>query len=173
MPVDQEREAVSESTLIPNFRRFDLTRYAGGVPTPDGWKYIVTLGVTDVWKFDEPEESSDAIAVALGLRVHYYPIGVMQQILVGPNDKDFRQAVKEIYECPTPIFVHCGSVARTAQWLKDSNDSVAGGNDRTGLAVGCYMLWYGGFDKASAFAVMLRYGFHRLLLGLCLYWSRA
>lgn len=163
---------MSDSPYIPNFRQFAITRYAGGVPTGKGWQEILTLGIQDVWKFDEPEESSDAIAIGLGMRIHFHPISVLQQILVGPGDLDFRSAIMEMHDCPGSIFVHCGSVARTAQWLLDRDDSKAGGNDRSGLAFGCYLLWYGGLSKDAIFALMLKYGFHRILLGLWRYWKR-
>jgi protein tyrosine/serine phosphatase len=142
---------------IPNLFQFDQTRWRGGEPVDaDAWKYLRdNLGIKRVIQLDPRSEGSGAIARLLGLDVRYHPVSLMQQILVGPNDPDFRLAIRELYESPVPVFMHC-----------------LHGNDRTGLGVGCYRIWYGKWGKSVSRAEMDKFKFHAALIGLTMYWMR-
>jgi protein tyrosine phosphatase (PTP) superfamily phosphohydrolase (DUF442 family) len=148
---------VSDFPNIPNLSQFDQTRWRGGEPPDEAaWKYLRdNLGITRVIQLDPNCEGSGAVATSLGLDVRYHPISWIQQILVGPGDKDFRMAVQELFETPGPVFVHC-----------------LHGQDRTGLAVACYRLWYGKWTKQAARTEMDAGGFHALLVGLLTYWMK-
>jgi protein tyrosine/serine phosphatase len=126
---------------------------SGHCTEPAQWEYLRSLGVVKAIKLDLLSEDTDAMAAAFGIAVEYHPVSLLQQLLVGPNDKDFRSAVAGIK--PGTI-VHCKN-----------------GWDRTGLACGCWRIWYNHWPKENAYQEMLRFGFHRLLLGLSLYWAKA
>ena len=116
------------------------------------WEYFAGLGGKRAIKLDTLAEDNDSLAAAFGIEVLYHPISTLQQILLGPNDKDFRQAVSEII--PGTI-VHCKN-----------------GWDRTGLAIGCFRLWQQKWSKNPARAEMDAHGYHEMLLGLTVYWMR-
>ena len=142
---------------IPNFMQFDPTRYRGGEPVANAdWMYLRdNLGVKRVVQLDSRCKGSAATARQLGLDVRYHPINVFQQMAVGPNDTDFRLAVADIFESPSPVFVHC-----------------LNGRDRTGLAVGFYRVWFGKQTKDTAYAEMIDKGSRIVWMpGLRIYWA--
>ena len=126
---------------------------SGHCTEPAQWEYLRNLGVRGAIKLDMLSEDTDAVAADFGIEVSYHPVSTFQQILVGPNDKDFQVAVGMIK--PGTI-VHCKN-----------------GWDRTGLACGCWRWWYDHWTKEAAYQEMLKFGFHRILFGLSLYWAKA
>jgi len=131
--------------------------YRGGQPDNDGFKWLKDKGVTDVVKLNTEGESSDVAAEALGIRVHYMPIPLEDQLVFKPR-KDLVVAATSIittaFEVPTSVFVHCEH-----------------GQDRTGLVIGCYRVWEQGWTKDDAWTEMKKNGFHEELLGLMLFWE--
>jgi protein tyrosine/serine phosphatase len=136
---------------IPNFHQVSTGIYRGGQPTLEGWKYLKSLGVTNVIKLNEISEASDQPAIDLGMTVKYHPINIADQVLLKPNKKDFLEAVSQITH---GTYVHCEH-----------------GQDRTGLAVGTYRVLYQHIDKPSAYKEMLDFGFHKSLHGLDDFWE--
>lgn len=134
--------------------------YRGGQPGDKGFNWLKSVGVTDIIKLNEENESdtsSDVAAEALGIKVHYFPIPIVDQIIFKPNKEEVQNAVntmETLFTEPTNIFVHCHH-----------------GEDRTGLIVGCYRVWKQGWNKHTAGQEMLANGFHKELLGLTLFWE--
>lgn len=119
-------------------------------------------------KLNTNGEGDESCAVSLGLKIHYYPIPWWQQTIWRPSQDLLTAAVM----CIQPhTFVHCGSDSRTASYDADDDDHV-GGNDRTGLLVGCYRLLQAVRSQANfqtakkaAWAEMLMHGFHVVGMG--------
>jgi hypothetical protein len=158
---------------IPNLRMVVMANgehfWRGGQPTLQGWQWLKGAGVSNVVKLNELPEGSDAQAVALGMTLRRHPVDVLQQLITGPDDADFKQAVSEI---KPGTFVHCGSDSRTKVWLTKREDLTSGGNDRTGLAV-AELRRKEGWTKEAAYNEALTNGFHPALLGLHHYWEES
>jgi hypothetical protein len=138
----------------------------GGTPTDDGWVWLKSQGITDVIKLNTKSESTDAKALQLGMVIHNFPIPWWRQVLLWPSQSDLVSAVALM---KLNSFVHCGSDARTAS-ADAAEDNTQGGEDRTGLVVGCFRLSQG-WTKADAYAEMLAHGFHPALQGLVGRWN--
>lgn len=141
---------------VPNYVIVDdkalVTR--GGQPQdvayPDGW-HLIGMIATNVVKLNPASESSDAGALAVGLRVQSFPISFEQQMFGTGLDDVVRKAVAAI----TPkTYVHC-----------------AHGQDRTGLVIAVYRVQVQHWSKADAEKEMLARGFHKELRGLWEYWE--
>jgi hypothetical protein len=59
---------------IPNLFAVEQDILRGGQPNVDGWTYLKSQGVICVIKLNTEEEGSDAVAEALGMVVHRFPI---------------------------------------------------------------------------------------------------
>lgn len=137
---------------LPNFTIVEGTLYRGGQPDDAGWNELKRLGVTTVVKLDPAGEAQDVAAEALGMKVVYEPIGTLAQLATMPGMDQVQRAVNALGGLDT--YVHCKH-----------------GQDRTGLVVGCYRVWTQGWSKEAAWQEMLEHGYHRLLLGLTLFWK--
>ena len=153
---------------IPNLHLVRAGIWRGGQPTTNGWIYLHdVLHVTNVVKLNTESEGSDAMAEQLGMVVNKHPVNILQQLITGPHPADFAAAVA----CIVPgTFVHCGSDSRTASWL-DKELNTQGGQDRTGLAIGC-LRFKDGWSAKAAYDEMRYYGFHPMLHGLHEYWEQ-
>lgn len=146
---------------IPNLFAVEQDILRGGTPTADGWTYLKGQGITDVVKLNTEAESTDSVAEALGMVIHRFPIPWWRQVFLRPSQADMIAAVA----CIKPhTFIHCGSDARTAS-PDAQEDNTQGGEDRTGLVVGCFRLSQG-WTKADAYAEMISHTFHPALQGL-------
>lgn len=135
---------------IPNFVLVEPGIARGGQPRSDSdWAWLVAHGYTNDIKLNTGSEGRDSGAIAHGMRLYYHPVDTLQELDEGPNDSDFKQAVREIVP---GTFVHCEH-----------------GQDRTGLLVGCYRLAEG-TNKAAAWQEMTNHGYHPALQGLTRYW---
>ena len=103
-------------------------------------------------KLNTQDEASDKAAVTLGMKLNYFPIDTMQQLITGPDSAAMSNAVARI---GPGTYVHCEH-----------------GQDRTGEVVGFYRLKEG-TNAATAYAEMLKNGFHPALFGLTRYWNEA
>jgi protein tyrosine/serine phosphatase len=144
--------------------------YRGGEPRDEGWAYLKSLGVNTVVKLNTDKESCDCGARARGMKIICRPITTHQQIFGSP---DFRytieRAVREMGR--GSVFVHCGSDSRSKPNSFSALFDIQGGQDRTGLVVGCYRVWVEHKKKAVARAEMKSFHFHALLLpGLRNFW---
>ena len=135
---------------IPNFAAVDYGIWRGGQPTPAGWLYLQSLGVTNVVKLNTAEEGSDADAVQLGMSVQNFPITVQEQIFGEPPSLKILRAEQAI---GPHTFIHCEH-----------------GQDRTGLVSACWRLDHGA-TKAAAEREMLQLGFHKTEAGLWRFWE--
>ena len=152
---------------IPNLFAVEQDIFRGGTPTAAGWKYLKDQGVTDVVKLNIEGESSDVVATDLGMTVHRFPIPWWRQVFFRPAQSLLVAAVA----CIKPhSFVHCGSDARTAS-PDAQEDNTQGGEDRTGIVIGCFRLSQG-WAKGDAYSEMIAHGFHPALQGLQGAWDR-
>lgn len=151
---------------IPNLFAVEQDILRGGAPTDCGFQWLLSEGITDIIKLNTDAESTDAKAIQLGMRVHRFPIPWYRQVLLWPSQADLVAAVALM---KPHTFVHCGSDARTAS-ADAAEDNTQGGEDRTGLLVGCFRLSQG-WTKTDAYAEMLVHGFHRALQALQGRWN--
>ena len=135
---------------IPNLFAVDQDILRGGQPSADGWSYLKSQGITDVVKLNEESEASDAVAISMGMVVHYFPIPWWRQMIWRPKQSDLVSAVALV---KPHTFIHCEH-----------------GQDRTGLVVGCFRLKQG-WTKTDAYAEMLAHEFHPALQGLQGRWN--
>lgn len=156
---------------IPNFDTVNEGRkiYRGGEPGEEGWRHLKSLGVTTVVKLNTEDESCDDGATRNGMKIIRQPITTGQQIFGSPDSKTIRSAVKAMRR--GSVFVHCGSESRSKPHSFWALFDIQGGQDRTGLVVGCYRVWVEHQKKAKARAEMKSFHFHALLLpGLRNFW---
>jgi hypothetical protein len=153
---------------IPNLFAVEQDRniWRGGTPTAEGWAYLKGQGITDVVKLNTEAEGRDAVAEACGMTIHRFPIPWWRQVFLWPKQADLIAAVACIKR---HTFIHCGSDARTAS-PDAQEDNTQGGEDRSGLLVGCFRLSQG-WTKADAYAEMLAHSFHAALQGLQGRWN--
>jgi Tyrosine phosphatase family len=138
---------------IPNLRAVDSARniWRGGQPTDAGWKYLKSIGVTNVVKLNEESEATDRTAITLGMGLHYFPISLPQQLGV---ERIYPGVVSSSAAAVKPnTYVHCEH-----------------GEDRTGLIVARYRV-LSGWSKPDAEKEMLDDGFHKVLHGLWEVWE--
>jgi hypothetical protein len=90
---------------VPGFDQVEQGIYRGGQPaSAKGWAWLQSAGVSNVVKLNLLEEGTDAPAAALGMRVQYFPIDTMQQLVTGPDAAGVSNAVAAI---GPGTFVHC------------------------------------------------------------------
>lgn len=135
---------------IPGLFAVEQDRLRGGQPNADGWTWLKSQGITDVVKLNTEDEGSDAVAEALGMTVHRFPIPWWRQLILRPKQSDLVTAVK-LFKPHT--FLHCSR-----------------GEDRSGLTVGCFRLSQG-WTKEDAYLEMIAFGFHPSLQGLQGRWN--
>ena len=131
---------------IPNLFCVDQTLniWRGGQPS-DG-RAASDLNVRSVIKLNLESEGSDDGAESVGLHVYRFPISLFWQILFRPSLSKLHAIVDRMRL--GACFVHCEH-----------------GQDRTGLAVGCFRLSQG-WSKVDAYLEMIGHGFHYELQGL-------
>lgn len=138
---------------IPNLRTVDAYRniWRGGQPTELGWKYLKSIGVTNVVKLNLDSEGSDAFAESIGMKVHKEPFTLTQQL--GFDKITTEEVAHARYAIKSGTYIHCEH-----------------GQDRTGLIVACYRMDIG-WSKLDAQDEMLADGFHKELRGLWEVWE--
>jgi len=142
--------AARDTNGIPNLRLVEPSVYRGGQPDTAGWQWLREAGVSNVVKLNTQDEGSDKPAVVLGMRLSYFPVDTLQQLISGPDPTAMSNAVARI---GPGTYVHC-----------------LHGQDRTGLVIGLYRLQEG-TNAAEAWQEMTNCGFHPALLGLTHYWT--
>lgn len=130
--------------MIPNFKQVLPFIYRGGQPMgKEDFDSLRSLGITRIIKLNFENDTDESLH---GFEVIRCEISLAQQLIQRPRRGEFSKAVTSI----TPgTFVHCEH-----------------GQDRTGLVIGAYRVWYQNWTKDDAFAEMLANGFHPMLLGL-------
>jgi protein tyrosine/serine phosphatase len=158
---------------IPNFGKVNERQkiYRGGEPlTSDGWAFLQSLGVRTVVKLNTEMESHDFGATALHMKVIRRPITDQQQLTGSP---DFHNTIDSAVGVMRrgAVFVHCGSDGRSKPNSFGALTDTQGGQDRTGLVVGCYRVRVEHWKKAEARSEMKSFHFHAMLLpGLARFW---
>ncbi len=138
------------TNAVPNFAQVEPGVWRGGQPTEEGWKYLQSLGVSNVVKLNTLKEGTDQAAVNLGMKLHWCPIDDMQQKTNGPDAIAVSNAVLQIQP---GTYVHCQH-----------------GKDRTGLVIGCYRLAEG-TNKSAAWQEMTNHGYNPSFKGLTGFWE--
>jgi hypothetical protein len=135
---------------VPNFAQVAPGIYRGGQPSEDGWRFLRSLGVTNVVKLNR--EIVDPPAD--GLKTHFIPLppAVPLETFQQPGSNDVWRAVQAMNQGGT--YVHC---------LR--------GRDRTGVVVGCYRMWIEGWSKPAAEREMDEMGFRWSIPGLSAFWK--
>lgn len=140
--------------MIPNLVKVDDSFWRGGQPAnDDDWNALKKMGVTRIIKLNTEADGTDVPGEALGMEMIYCPIPVAEQIVFRPDYWLVKKAVDAI---APGCLVHCSH-----------------GQDRTGLAIGCWRVWRCGWTKEDARKEMDAHGFHWELLGLELFWDYA
>ncbi len=133
---------------IPNFAQVAPGLFRGGQPTAQGFTNLLAYGVSNIVVLNC---SKDRPALAMGMRVNRFPIGLARQTILEPKSRALSGAVWAI----TPgTYVHCQH-----------------GQDRTGLVIACYRVSRDHWDKARAEQEMLAHHFHKSLFGLWRAWK--
>lgn len=148
------RALAADTHGIPNFAQVEPGIWRGGQPTPEGWKYLKSIGVKRDLKLNTERESSDAAAKINGIEVICFPIPLSEQTIHKPKSETLSNAVNAIK--PDGTYIHCEH-----------------GQDRTGLVVGIYRVKVQHWTKAAAYAEMKAHGFHPVLRGLQACWLDA
>jgi protein tyrosine/serine phosphatase len=131
--------------------------YRGGAPTDNGIQELANMHFQTVLSIRDEDpartEYEKKLVKKLGMRFISIPISVVfspshqkiEEIELALNNQKFY-----------PIFVHCTL-----------------GEDRTGLAIGLYRVFYQNVTPKAAYDEMLSFGFHPILIGLKHYFEEA
>lgn len=130
---------------LPNFAVVAPGIARGGQPNTEGWFWLQMHGYTNIIKLNTEKEDSDYLAVVMKMKVNYYPLNWVHQMIIRPSTNELHLVVSQI---KPGTYIHCEH-----------------GQDRTGLIVGCYRIQQG-WDKQKAYDEMLTYGFHPWLQSL-------
>ena len=135
---------------VPNFAQVEAGLYRGGQPDEQGWQFLRSLGVTNVVKLNR----EDADATPAGMSVHFIPLppATIWEAFRQPGSNEVWQAVQAMQLGGT--YVHCRH-----------------GRDRTGLVVGCYRVWIGGWSESAAAREMGALGYRWWIPGLAAFWK--
>lgn len=153
-----QRELASHG--IPNFATVEPGIYRGGQPTEEGWRYLASIGVSNVIKLNQEKEDSDNYAKSIGMTVIPFPISLPQQLGLEHFDLNYVWVFDQLNaDVNKPVqqglFIHCEH-----------------GQDRTGLFVALYRVACEHWQVANAEAEMLSHGFHKSLHGLWEFWKK-
>lgn len=135
--------------MIPNFHTVEVGIYRGGQPDAEGFKFLQSIGITQVIKLNEDWEGEDHLPE--GMLLFKVQIPPSEQIITQPDSTYLGDAVAFI--APN-TFVHCQH-----------------GQDRTGIVIGLWRVLKCGWSKKQAYAEMMEHGFHPILFGLSKAWS--
>lgn len=138
---------------IPNLAEVEPGIWRGGQPSPEGWAWLKSQGITRVVKLNPFREASDD---GSGMAVTYsFPVSIEEQINPLEGKRVLGLCSAAALEVVPDTFVHCSH-----------------GQDRTGLVIGLYRLRQG-WTKGAAWDEMRAHGFHPELLGLWNAWLEA
>lgn len=135
---------------VPNFAKVDSGIYRGGQPNEKGWRFLRSLGVTNVVKLNR--EASDTPPDGMSVQFIPLPPATIWQMFQKPGSNDVWRAVQAMKHGRT--YVHCQH-----------------GRDRTGLVVGCYRMWIDGWSESAAAREMDAMGYRWSIPGLAAFWK--
>lgn len=137
---------------VSNFAIVNPGIYRGGEPTEEGWKYLKSIGVSNVVKLNMESEGSDKIAENLGMKVVSIPISTRQQIF-GPVGPQLEIGLTNII---LGTFVHCEY-----------------GKNRTGTLIMLFRRQHEGWSKEACEREANRYGWISSFPALKTYWRNS
>jgi protein tyrosine/serine phosphatase len=151
----QAVEAASRYVVpIDRFAKVTPFLFRGARPTQEGIGVLRTLGVKTILNIDNEQRAvamESSWAQAQGIRYVSIPLSGF----LAPSDQNMDRIFRVIHDPSNyPIFVHCKH-----------------GEDRTGLVVGLYRYYDEHWSAQAAYDEMLAHGFHKVLLGLNLYYK--
>lgn len=135
---------------VPNFAEVGSGIYRGGQPNEQGWRFLRSLGVTNVVKLNR--EVADPPVAGMSVYLIPLPPATIWEAFRKPSTNDVWRAVQVMRLGGT--YVHCRH-----------------GRDRTGLVVGCYRVWTDGWSKPAAAHEMDAMGYRWSVPGLTTFWK--
>jgi tyrosine-protein phosphatase SIW14 len=131
---------------IPEFHKVSEQIYRGGRPDQAGLAALVSLGVKTVINLEDDKAavaSEVNVANQLGLKEILMPMSGFLR----PKRAEVAEILRMMNDpANQPVFVHCQH-----------------GQDRTGVVVGLYRVFYENWNAEASYAEMLQDGFHRVL----------
>ena len=135
---------------VPNFTEVEAGLYRGGQPNEQGWRFLRSLGVTNVVKLNR--EVADPLIEGMTVHVIPLPPATIWEVFQKPSSTDVWRAVQAMKLRGT--YVHCHH-----------------GRDRVGLVVGCYRMWIDGWSESAAASEMDAMGYRWSIPGLTAFWK--
>lgn len=149
--------AVAASKHLPNFREVvSGSIYRGGVPNSDGIEELARMGVHTILSIRDEDpigtKREKELARKLGMNFLSIPISS----ILPPSNKKM-DAIENVLNDQRyyPIYVHCTH-----------------GQDRVGLVIGLYRVFYQNVPPKEAYQEMLALGFKPILIGLRHYFEK-
>jgi protein tyrosine/serine phosphatase len=151
--------ATPKTTLAMGKHNADLPRfyevspgkvYRGGQPSDFGLQLLSKMKIRTVLNVRRSSatqiQNEENLTHSLGMKYISVPLSG----ILSPKAHDMNY-IESILESPSyqPVFIHC-----------------LHGQDRTGLAIGLYRVFYQSVSPIDAYHEMLDFGFHRVLFGL-------
>lgn len=145
------QQAQASGAHLPNFREVENGKiYRGGVPTSTGVEQLSKMGVKTILSIrdDDPVATKKEGKLARGLGMEF--ISIPLSGILSPSDAKI-DAIESILNNPKyyPLYVHCTY-----------------GQDRTGLVIGLFRVFFQNVSPKDAYQEMLALGFKRMLVGL-------
>jgi protein tyrosine/serine phosphatase len=134
---------------IPDFEKVERGIYRGGAPGAEGLVFLKKLGIRTILNLDD-RKIANAIELEAsklaGIREFPQPMSGFWE----PKDASVNAALATLGRADLrPIFIHCEH-----------------GQDRTGLVVGLYRVFFEHWQPAHAYREMRQLGFHPELIFL-------
>lgn len=134
--------AQSQDTELPRLARVSPFLYRSGQPTEQGLKKLAEMGIRTIIDLRGPGQRArkeQELVESLGMRYVNVPLSNIGR----PTDAQIER-IFEIIADPDarPVLVHCRR-----------------GEDRTGMVVALYRIFYEGWDAEHAYREMRRFGF--------------
>ena len=148
--------AMGKTQDLPRF--YEVTQgevYRSGQPSDHGYEMLTALKVRTILSVrnesDDQIHEERAKVTALGMNFISIPLSG----ILSPSKSDMER-IEDILEDPRyqPVLIHC-----------------LHGEDRTGLAIGLYRVFHQHVEPKVAYHEMIDYGFHKILVGLTLYFK--
>jgi tyrosine-protein phosphatase SIW14 len=148
--------SATAAITISRFAQVTDNIYRGSRPDEETLKTLAQMHVMTILDLEDDDE---AIAQETAVASHY-GIKVISTPMSGfwwPNTSQVRRSLRILNDSANqPIFVHCQH-----------------GEDRTGLIVGLYRVFYEQWTPQAAWTEMIANGFHRILFLLEEYYEHA
>ncbi len=148
--------AVEPKIIIPinEFQEVTDNFFRGARPEKEGLEALAKAGIKTIVNIDDDMEAVEAeaeLAKKLGIKMISIPLSSFWT----PSDQDINKILSLVRDTQNyPLFLHCQF-----------------GQDRTGLIVGLYRVYFFEWSAAEAYDEMLEKGFHPQLVFLDSYFE--